>query len=85
MRDHQVIIPAMATLEPGRYSWLWVVQRCPYCGRRHEHYAGPLDQDPDVYLGQTVLAKCSMVDQREYVPERPAVQGEYVLEIASMH
>ncbi len=80
VKDKPVIIPVRATLERGRYSWLWVVPQCPYCGHRHEHYAGPLDQDPMAYLGQAVLAKCSIADQRDYVPERPVVQGEYVLE-----
>jgi hypothetical protein len=40
------VCTAEAVLEKATYSWVWIVTRCPYCGKRHEHYGGPLEDDP---------------------------------------
>ena len=70
-----------AQLERGRYSWIWVVPECPYCGQSHEHYAGSLDAVPEKYLGVEELATCSKLDRQvlQYgLTERLA----YILEAA---
>lgn len=36
----------------------WVVARCPFCGKRHWHGAGPPDGDPREFLGSRV-SHCS--------------------------
>ena len=35
----------------------WVVARCPFCGKRHCHGAGPPDGDPREFLGSR-LSHC---------------------------
>ena len=40
----------LARLEAARYSWVWVVLQCPYCGGMHDHYGGAFDGDPAWYL-----------------------------------
>ncbi len=70
---------AEAALEWGQYSWVWVVLRCPHCGKAHEHYAGPLDNDPYKYLGQPVISKCNKTDRREMAPNALAMLLQYVL------
>ncbi len=81
MPDIQPLQYAAAHLEPGRYSWIWVVQHCPYCG----HYAGPLDNDPTKYLGSIAHAHCSKAARRTGASAHPAVQGEYILEEEVVH
>ncbi len=68
-----------AHLERGRYSWMWVVLTCPFCGKPHDHYAGPLDGDPYLYLGQTVPARCDRTDRRRLLMHQPALARWYVL------
>lgn len=81
MSQVETIRIADAVLERGRYSWVWVVPTCPYCGRRHEHYGGPLNVDPYMYLGQTLTARCDKTDRRQLSPGNPAIALQYVLEI----
>jgi hypothetical protein len=61
---------AYATLEISRYSWIWVVPRCPYCGRAHEHYGGAFTDNPYQYTGHLVPARC---DRRA---DRPATAAD---------
>ncbi len=75
---------ADAVLERGRYSWVWVVPICPYCGKQHEHYGGALDGDPDRYLSQPLASQCDKTDRRQLSPGDPAVALQYVLEPSVM-
>jgi hypothetical protein len=68
-----------AHMERGRYSWIWVVLRCPYCGKPHDHYAGPLDGDPYLYLGQMLPAHCDRADRRRLLIHHPDRALWYVL------
>ncbi len=43
----------------GRGCWLWVVRRCPLCGKRHQHGGGHCDADPRALLGHRV-GHCEM-------------------------
>jgi hypothetical protein len=45
---------APARLVRGRGCWLWIVPRCPLCGRKHQHGGGHLDADPRALLGHRV-------------------------------
>ena len=58
--------PALAHLAKGHSCWLWVVDQCPYCGRRHIHGGGPLDGDPRAVIGARV-AHCRNNRGREYL------------------
>ncbi len=68
-------------LERGRYSWVWVVAVCPYCGQAHEHYAGPLDADPHLYPDIEQLALCSK-RARQAMQQGPDERRTYILESA---
>lgn len=37
---------------------LWVVVRCPYCGKQHTHGAGSPAEDPRRFLGHRI-AHCA--------------------------
>ncbi len=78
----EMIRIAEAVLEHGKYSWVWVIPECPYCGKPHEHYGGALDGDPYNYLGQTMTAQCDKTDRRRLSPGDPAISLRYVLESA---
>jgi hypothetical protein len=41
--------------------WLWIVDRCPYCGKQHQHGGGGLASNPREYLG-TRVPHCSGID-----------------------
>jgi len=45
------LLAAAARLVRHSDGFRWVVDRCPYCGRRHTHGGGPLDGDPRAGLG----------------------------------
>ena len=85
MQPNHTLCHAEAHLEQGRYSWIWVVPQCPYCGHAHEHYAGPLDKDPTKYLGYIEHAHCPKAAQRTNASTHPAVQEAYVLEEEVLH
>ncbi len=80
MSQVQTIPIVDATLERGRYSWVWVVPKCPYCSKPHEHYAGSFANDVYRYLGQPVIAKCDKTDRRHIAAGIPDKKLEYVLE-----
>lgn len=71
---------ARARLEPGRFSWIWVVDACPFCGQSHSHYAGPRSGDPYRYAGVAVVARCAMTDRRRFLMHAPQAGLWYVLE-----
>ncbi len=50
---------APAILKPGRGGYLWIVPRCPLCGREHQHGGGHLDAAPRALLGHRV-GHCEM-------------------------
>ncbi len=84
MSQVQTIPIVDAILERGRYSWVWIVLECPFCGKQHEHYAGSSAHDVYRYLGQLVIAKCDKTDRRRIAPGAPDIKLEYVLEAAQL-
>jgi len=50
---------ARAVLVRGRGCWLWIVPRCPLCGKQHQHGGGQLTGDPRGLLGHRV-AHCTL-------------------------
>jgi hypothetical protein len=79
----EIIQIADAILERGKYSWVWVVLACPYCGKRHTHYGGPLETDPLRYLGQRMTARCDQTDRRQISSGMPPVKLAYILQSAT--
>ncbi len=75
----RIIKVAHVVLAGGRYSWVWVVPECPYCGKPHDHYGGPLDGNPYMYLGQVFAARCDQTDRRRLGPQYPPADLRYVL------
>jgi hypothetical protein len=55
MRDIPVV---EVSLRRGPRNNSWIVKKCPYCGKRHEHGAGRSDQNPGEFLGGRV-SHCS--------------------------
>jgi len=45
---------APAELRQHRDGHLWIVRRCPLCGRRHTHGGGGRGDDPRQFLGHRV-------------------------------
>ena len=78
--DYPVVI-ASAKLERTRYSWVWAVDVCPYCGKAHEHYAGPLDGAPRHPEGYIFRAYCDLADRQRIWPTDPMARLSYVLAI----
>ena len=68
---------AWATLARGKYSWIWIVSACPYCGQLHHHYGGPLDQAPR-RTGGVVAAHCDAHVRRQQAAD-PTTSLRYVL------
>jgi hypothetical protein len=61
-----------ARLVKGRTGYLWVIDRCPHCHKRHEHGGGGLAEDPRRYLGQQA-AHCARPPRAGYeLSEAPA-------------
>jgi hypothetical protein len=75
----RIVRKAQAHLEWGRYSWIWVVPTCPYCGKPHDHYGGPLDSTPYLYIGQMFPARCDRADRRALLINDPEAALWYVL------
>src|SRR5262245_40090053 len=66
-------------LKRGEDVWLWVIERCPFCGEEHVHGGGSLDGNPRRLLGYRV-AHCGddaviRVDRYRLV-ESPLSTGE---------
>jgi hypothetical protein len=80
----RILRKAQAYLERGRYSWIWVVPTCPYCGKPHDHDGGPLNGNPSLYLGETFPARCDRANRRALLISDPGVALWYVL-TASPH
>jgi hypothetical protein len=76
----RTIMFASCVLERGRFSWVWVVPACPYCNKAHDHYAGPLDGDPYIYVGRMFTARCDATERQRLLPEYPSLNLLYVLE-----
>ncbi len=68
-----------AVLQPGRYSWIWVVVDCPYCGGSHHHYGGSLIGNPYHYVGQVVPARCDYAADQHGAHDEGGTPGTYVL------
>ncbi len=85
MRSHRAnaldrtIMIAHAVLAHGRYSWVWVVPACPFCGKPHDHYGGSLESDPAQYLGHVFPARCDQTDRRRLVLQYLPADLRYVL------
>jgi transposase-like protein len=60
--------PALATLVEERNEYRWVVEECPYCGKRHSRGGGLLSGNPQRYLGYKT-PHCNRDDVRD--PPRP--------------
>ncbi len=43
---------APARLVKGKNGFIWVLDKCPYCHKRHEHAGGALHEEPRKYLGR---------------------------------
>ncbi len=71
---------APCVLDRGRHSWVWIVPACPYCGKCHDHYAGPLDSDPHLYIGRLFAARCDATDRQRLSPQYSTSNLWYVLE-----
>jgi hypothetical protein len=76
---HHFVRSARAILEQGQYSWIWVVLACPYCGKPHDHYGGPLDGTPYRYVGQTFPARCDRAARRSLLISDPKAALWYML------
>src|SRR3712207_7951053 len=70
---------AYASLEKGKHSWIWVVRSCPYCGKCHAHYGGPLDGDPHRYLNWPTYAYCNKADRQRWKQRNPTMTFSYML------
>ena len=75
------IAVAQVVLRRGRENWLWVVLTCPYCGKQHDHFGGPLDADPQPAAGRTFVARCDRTDRRRLSVDYPAAALWYQFEI----
>lgn len=56
---------AWATCIRSERTWIWLVERCPFCGQEHAHSAGDFSSDPARTLGVR-RAQCSPDDERSY-------------------
>src|SRR3712207_9309475 len=79
MQQERIKRHAYAVLERGKHSWIWVVRACPYCGKGHAHYGGPLDGDPHRYLNWPRYAYCTKADRVRWQQRHPTMTFNYRL------
>lgn len=77
--QHDADILVCAILERSRYSWVWIVAVCPYCGKSHHHYAGPLNGNPYRYVNLRVRARCDLADRQEGAQTSKSASMDYLL------
>lgn len=58
--------PAYCVLKRTPTVNIWVVPKCPYCGKEHVHGAGAPNEDPRQFLGHRV-AHCFPPPEGGYV------------------
>ena len=76
---HQEHVQAVrAVLDQGRYSWIWVIPVCPYCGLSHDHYGGPLDGRPR-YATHIFTAPCAVSDHHQPMTTAATAMRRYKL------
>ena len=63
-----------ATLKKGKEIWEWTVPCCPFCGKKHTHGGGSIEDDPLAHAVGRV-AHCMTGDGGNYMlvlaPESP--------------
>lgn len=64
MTDNFLQVEAYLKINKDNRSW--VVDKCPFCGKRHIHGAGNLDADPDFYLGIQDSHCCGKFKKQKY-------------------
>jgi hypothetical protein len=64
-QDMREIAVAFCHLVRRRECQLWVIARCPLCGKEHTHGAGPMDGDPRRFLGHRI-SHCATFPRGEY-------------------
>jgi len=70
--------PAPAILKPSRGCYLWIVLRCPLCGKQHQHGGGQLTGDPRRLLGPRAghcMGPQRLGESRGYMLVEVAAQG----------
>ncbi len=82
--DRGVDVRGEAVLERSRFSWIWIVPACLYCGQEHHHYGGPLDGDPYQYTGHSVPARCTRTEEALHQQALPLATRAYRLVPAPM-
>jgi hypothetical protein len=74
---------AYAELKRGRACWLWIIKRCPFCGKLHSHGGGKLDGDPRRLLGSRV-PHCVQQGSGIYdLTDNPELHGQTVCDEVS--
>jgi len=60
----------------GKFSWLWVCEKCPLCGGKHSYGGGSLKEEP--VLGER-LSKCVLIEETpvELVPVGGSLMNLY--------
>ncbi len=73
---------APAILRPSRGCYLWLVPRCPLCGKQHQHGGGQLTGDPRGLLGHRV-AHCTGRSPYAVARGYELVEAEAVTRVAA--
>lgn len=80
--QHNGDVTAWAILERSRYSLIWIVEACPYCGKSHHHYAGSLNGNPYRYVDHRVRANCDVADCQDRAQMPQGGSMDYLLRSA---